>query len=241
MAAVTIYSDFGAPPDKVSHCFHCFPIYLPWSDGTRCHEVMGLDAMILVFWMLSFKPTFPPFSLSSKGSLVIDISPGNLDSSLCFIQPDIFMMCSSYKLNKQGDSIQTWHTPFPIWNQSVVPCPVLTVASWPAYQFLRRQVRWSGIPRSPGKILFKNFPHFVLIHTIRDFGIVNKAEVDVFLELFLLFLMIQQMLAIWPLVPLPFLNPAWTSGSSFFTYCWSLAWRILSITLLVCEMSAIVQ
>ena len=53
--------------------------------------------------------------------------------------------------------------------------------------------------------------------------------------------MIQQMLAIWSLVPLPVLNPAWTSGSSWFTYCWSLAWRILSITLLVCEMSAIVQ
>ena len=49
------------------------------------------------------------------------------------------------------------------------------------------------------------------------------------------------MLAIWSLVPLPFLKPAWTSGSSQFTYCWSLAWRILSITLLVCEMSAIVQ
>ena len=55
------------------------------------------------------------------------------------------------------------------------------------------------------------------------------------------FSMIQQMLAIWSLVPLPFLNPAWTSGSSRFTYCWSLAWRILSITLVVCEMSAIVQ
>ena len=54
------------------------------------------------------------------------------------------------------------------------------------------------------------------------------------------FLMIQQMLAIWSLVPLAFLNPAWTSGSSQFTYCWSLAWRILSITLLACEMSAIV-
>ena len=39
-------------------------------------------------------------------------------------------------------------------------------------------------------------------------------------------------LAIWSLVPLPFLNPAWISGSSWFTYCWSLAWRILSITLL---------
>ena len=47
------------------------------------------------------------------------------------------------------------------------------------------------------------------------------------------------MLAIWPLVPLPFLKPAWTSGSSW--YCWSLAWRILSITFLACEMSAIVQ
>ena len=44
--------------------------------------------------------------------------------------------------------------------------------------------------------------------------------------------MIQRMLAIWTLVPLPFLKPAWTSGSSWFTYCWSLAWRILSITLL---------
>ena len=46
----------------------------------------------------------------------------------------------------------------------------------------------------------------------------------------LAFSMIQQMLAIWSLVPLPFLKPAWTSRSSWFTYCWSLAWRILSNT-----------
>ena len=57
----------------------------------------------------------------------------------------------------------------------------------------------------------------------------------------LAFSMIQRMLAIWSLVPLPFLKPVWTSGSSWFMYCWSLAWRILSITLLACEMSAIVQ
>ena len=44
------------------------------------------------------------------------------------------------------------------------------------------------------------------------------------------------MLAIWYLVPLPFLKAAWTSGSSRVTYCWSVAWRILSITLLACEM-----
>ena len=54
------------------------------------------------------------------------------------------MMYSAYKLNKQGDNIQPSCTPFPIWNQSVVPCPVLTIASWPAYRFLKRQVRWSG-------------------------------------------------------------------------------------------------
>ena len=49
------------------------------------------------------------------------------------------------------------------------------------------------------------------------------------------------MLAVWSLVPLPFLKLAWTRGSSQFTYCWSLAWSILSITLLACEMSAIVR
>ena len=77
-----------------------------------CHEVMGLDAMTLVFWMLCFKPAFSLSSftfikrlyssyllsatrLSIWGywylweSEVIDISPDNLDSSLCFIQPSI--------------------------------------------------------------------------------------------------------------------------------------------------------
>ena len=52
--------------------------------------------------------------------------------------------------------------------------------------------------------------------------------------------MIQRMLAIWSLVLLPFLNPAGTSGSSQFTNCWNLAWRIFSITL-ACKMSAVVQ
>ena len=54
----------------------------------------------------------------------------------------------------------------------------------------------------------------------------------------LTFSVIQRMLAIWSLVPLPFLNPAWTFESSRFTYCWSLAWRILSIILLTCVAAA---
>ena len=86
-------------------------------------------------------------------------------------------MYSAYKLNKQGDNIHLWRTPFPIWNQSVVPCPVLTVASWPAYRFLKRQVKWSDIP-----ISFRIF-QFVVIHTVKGFGRVNKAEIDIFLEL----------------------------------------------------------
>ena len=43
MAAITICSNFGAPQNKVWHCFHCFPIYLPWSDGTRCHDLHFLN------------------------------------------------------------------------------------------------------------------------------------------------------------------------------------------------------
>ena len=54
----------------------------------------------------------------------------------------------------------------------------------------------------------------------------------------LAFSMIQQMLAICSLVPLPFLKPAWMFGSSQFMYRLSLAWRILSITLLVCAAAA---
>ena len=98
MAAVTICSDFGAEENKVSHCFHRFSIYMP--------EVMGPDAMTLVFEMLSCKPVFSLssftfikrlFSSSSfsakrvvlQAFKVIDISPTNLDSSLSFIQPGI--------------------------------------------------------------------------------------------------------------------------------------------------------
>ena len=91
--------------------------------------------------------------------------------------------------------------------------------------------------------LFQNFPQFAVAHTVKGFGIVNKAELDFFFFFwnYLAFTMIQWMLAIWFLVPLPFLHSTSVSGSSQFTYCWSLAWRILSITLIACEMSIIVQ
>ena len=83
--------------------------------------------------------------------------------------------------------------------------------------------------------LFQNFPQFVVIHTVKGFGIVSKAKIDVFSGTLLLF---QWSSRYWQL-DLWFLclsKTTWTSGSSQFTYCWSLAWRILSITLLACEL-----
>ena len=156
MAAVTICSDFGAQEKKACHCFHCFPIYFPWSDGTRCHDLRFLN---VEFYANFFTSTFTfikrLFSCSSLSAIRVVSSaylrlliflpailiPACASSSLAFC-----MMYSAHKLNNQDDNIQPWCTPFSIWNQSVVPCPVLSVASWSACRFLRRRVRGSGIP-----------------------------------------------------------------------------------------------
>ena len=158
MAAVTICSDFGAP--KITSDT------VPTVSPTISHEVMGLDEMIFLLWMLNFKPTFSLssftiikrlFGSSSLSALRVVLSaylslliflPAILIPACASSSPAFLMMYSAYKLNKQGNNIQPWCTPFPMWNQSVVPCPVLTVASWPAYRFLKSQVRWSGIPIS---------------------------------------------------------------------------------------------
>ena len=130
-----------------------------------CHQVMGLDAMILVFWMLSFKPTFSLSSFtfikrffSSPLSAIRVVSSAYLrllifllvimisacaSSSLAF-----HMMYSAYRLNKQDDKYTALTYSFPNLEPVHCPCPVLTVAFWPAYRFHRRQARWSGIPVS---------------------------------------------------------------------------------------------
>ena len=158
MAAVTVCSDFGAQENKVSHCFHCLPIYLPWSDGTGCHDLCFLNvefsASFFILFHLHQEALLFPLRFLPWGwchlhiwSLLIFLPAvliqASASSSLAFC-----MMFSAYKLNKQGDNIQPWRTPYPVWNQSVVPCPVITVPSCPAYRFLRRQVRWSVITTS---------------------------------------------------------------------------------------------
>ena len=152
---------------------------------------MVLDALILVFWTLSFKPAFSLSSFtyikrlfsSSSLSAIIWVSSAYL-RLLIFLLAILIPACesstlafcmiySACKLNKQGDNIQSWYTPFQILNQSVLR-PVLTVVSLPAYRFLRRQVRWSGIPIS------LRISQFIVIYTVKDFGIVNESEEDVF-------------------------------------------------------------
>ena len=158
---------------------------------------MGLDAVIFIFWMLSFKLASSLysfifikrlFSFSSLSDirvvssaylrLLIFLSeiliPACASSSLA-----LCMMYSAQKLNKQGDNIQPWHTPVPIWKRSVVPCLVLT---WHACRFLRKQERWFGIPIS------LTILQFVVIHTVKSFGVISEAEIDIFfLEFFCFF------------------------------------------------------
>jgi len=134
MASVTICNDFGAPKNIVSHCFHCLPIYFPWSDRTRCHDLSFLN----VEFFINVKPTFSLssftfikrlFSSSSLSAIrvvylrLLIFLPAILIPACASSSPAFLMMYSTYKLNKQGDNIHPWHTPFLIWSQSVVPFP----------------------------------------------------------------------------------------------------------------------
>ena len=183
--------------------------------------------------MLSFKPAFSLPSLTFIKRLFSSslFSAMQLVSSvylrlLIFLPAILIPACASssltchtmysvYQLNQQGDSIQPWHTRFPVWNQSVVPCQVLNVPSWPTYRFLRRQIRWSGIPISWNTVCCDQMaPHSSTLawkipwteepgrlqsmgpqrvghdwvtsqldyYTVKGFHVINKAEVDVFLE-----------------------------------------------------------
>ena len=73
MAAVIICSDFRAQENKVCHCFHCFPIYLPWSYGTRSHDLSFLNVEFEASFLLSsftfIKRLFSSSSLSAIFSL----------------------------------------------------------------------------------------------------------------------------------------------------------------------------
>ena len=216
---------------------------------------MGQDAVILVFWILSFKPASSlPLSLSSRGSLVplhfLPLEWSHLYIWCCWsfswqswfqlmIHPaQHFAWCTLHRrrrqwqlapvllpgkphgqrslvscspwgpyksdtaerlhfhfslsrigegngnllqYSKQGDNIQPWCTPFPIWNQSV-----FSMYSSNCCFLTRIQVSQETDKVVWYSHLFKNFPQFVVVHTVRSFSIVSEAEVDVFLKFFFL-------------------------------------------------------
>ena len=141
MAVVTSCSDFEAQENKVCHCFHCllqlFALkwwdWMPWSSFFEC-------------WVLS-QLLHSPLSPSLRGSLVLLCFVPSVGSFLYlrllkFLLAILIPTCdwasiafcimnSALILNKQGNNIEPWHTPFPISNHSIVPWLVLTVTSWP--------------------------------------------------------------------------------------------------------------
>ena len=151
---------------------------------------MGPDAMILVLWMLSFKPalSLSSFTLikrlfsSSSLSAIRVVSSAYL-RLLIFLQAILTSACDSsipafhmiyfaWKLNKHY--IQLWWTSFLILNQSISDANYCFLCCIQVSQEADKVVWYSH--------LLKNFPQFVVIHTVRGFNVVNGGEVDVFLE-----------------------------------------------------------
>ena len=151
---------------------------------------MGPDAMILVFWSWALRQLFHSLlSLSSRAfqflftfcheggviciSEVIDISPSNLDSSLCFFQPSVShdVLCIEVKWVGWEYTALTYSFSYlePVCcSMSGSICCFLT-----CIQISQEadQVVWYSH-------LLKNFPQFIVIHTVKGFGMVNKAEID---------------------------------------------------------------
>ena len=129
------------------------------------------------FWVGdATQPSYPLPSLLLLPSIFPSIRIFSNESAL---SPEFLVMYSAYKLNKQGENIQPWRAPFPIWNQSVC-CSMSSSNCCFLYCIQISQGAGQVVWHSH---LFQNFPQFVVIHTVKGFGIVN--EIDVLLELLL--------------------------------------------------------
>ena len=136
-------------------------------------------------------------------------------SSLAFCM--IYFAC---KLNKQGDNIQPWRTPFPV--QRV--CCSMTVSNCCIFTGIQ-------VSQEAGKVVWYSIS-WSIFHSLlwsRQSKALAQSMKQMFFCNYFAFCMIQWMLAIWSLVSLPFLIPACTSGSSQLTYCWSLVWLCIYV------------
>ena len=221
MAVITICSDFGPRKTKSAT--------VPTVSPSICHEVLGPDAMIFIFWMLSLSQLFhSTLSLSSRGSLfpphflsTITVVSSAYLKLLIFLlvililacassSPAFLMMYSAYKLNKHSDKYSLDILLSQFWTSllfHILFCCFLTCIQ---------------VSQEVGK----GFDIPIVIHTVKGFSVVNEAEVDVFLVFCCFF---YDPVDVGDLISAssPFLNPAWTSGSFQFMYCWSLASSVL--------------
>ena len=161
MAAVSIHSDFGTQENEVCHCFYIFPIYLPRSYWTWCHNLSFLNVKFKPAFSLSAFTFIKRLFGSSSVSAIRVVSSACLrllifllailipvcdSSSLAF-----HMMYCAFKLNKQGYNIQ--------------PCLVLS-QFWTIHLFVRSNQCFLiciQVSQKAGKVvwyshLFKNFP-----------------------------------------------------------------------------------
>ena len=157
-----------------------------------CHEGMGPDTMIFIF-ECCFKSAFSLSSFtfikslfnSSSLSAIRVVSSAYL-RLLIFLLAILIPACASF-----SSAFCMWCSAYisgmPIYNLDVL-LPQFETSSLFHVQFQVLLLDLHTVSQEAGKMvwyshLFKNFPQFAVIHTIKGFGVVNKAEVDVFLEL----------------------------------------------------------
>ena len=203
------------------------------------------------FWMLSFKPTF---SLSSFTFIKRLFSSSSLSAirvvSSAFLRLLIFLL--AILIPACASSSLTFHIMYPAYKLNAGWQYTALTYSFPELEQVFCSMSSSNccyltcvqVSQEAGKVvwyshLFKNLPQFVVIHTVKGFSVVNEAEVDVFLKFSCFF---YDPVDVGNLISgsSAFSKSTLNIWKLWFMYCWSLAWRILSITLLACEMNAIV-
>ena len=144
MAAGTNHSEFGAQENKVGHCF---PIYLPWNEWTRCQDLNFFNVFKTAFSLSSFTFIKGHFSFSLLSAIRV-VSSAYL-RLLIFLQEILILACASssptfYMMYPAGWQYTALTYPFPDLEPG---CGSMSgsISSWPAYRFLRSQVKWPGI------------------------------------------------------------------------------------------------
>ena len=132
---------------------HLFPMkwwdQMPWSSFSECwalSQLFPLSSFTFVKRLLSSSSLSSIRVVSSAYLRLLIFVPAILIPACVSSSPAFLMMYPAYKLNKQGDKIQPWHTPFPIWNQSVVPYPILTVALFICIMQIKTTMRYHITP-----------------------------------------------------------------------------------------------